>query len=211
MNQQDALIRIIEVNNRVHDYVDSEISRYPKACKQGCDHCCYQSVNVITWEEPKIFKFIHDNVKRPIKRKIASNINKWFKFFNDNTREASKDNPLNFVEYAEIEKKMREAKIPCPFLIDHKCSIYEARPVTCRLHHVSENASQCADNPHTQAPPYVLSISQKGVGMYDTSLFPVAWKPLAYLVGPTFVDNLLSKPIMGIIADNRGRAQTNFR
>jgi len=205
-NHKDTLIHIMEVNNTVHEYVDNEIKKYPKPCKQGCDHCCYQSVNVITWEEMTIFKFIHDKLKRPLKRKISSNIKNWFNFFNQNTREADKSNPLSFVEYAAIERKFRESKIPCPFLVDRKCSIYEARPMVCRIHHVKDNPSQCKTDPHTQAPEYTSGITYTGVSMYDQSLFPVAWKPLAYLVGPTFVDHLRAKPIMGIIANDRGRA-----
>ncbi len=28
----------------------------------------------------------------------------------------------------------RSASKPCPFLVDRECSIYEARPASCRLH-----------------------------------------------------------------------------
>lgn len=204
-DQMNTLIKVTQVNDVVHRYVDKEIGAYPKSCKKGCDHCCYQSVNVVTWEEPKIFSYVYKSMKRKEIRKVASGIKKWFSFFNENTRDASRFNPLTFNEFYAIEHKIREARIPCPFLIDHKCSIYQARPITCRIHHVNVSPEVCKTNPHTTAPAYTLGISESGISKYDPTVFPVAWKPLAYLMAPTFVENVKSKPFMGILVDNRGR------
>lgn len=37
------------------------------------------------------------------------------------------------------------AKLPCPLLRDGACSIYEARPLACRMHH-SQSVEACASN-----------------------------------------------------------------
>lgn len=41
---------------------------------------------------------------------------------------------------------------PCPFLVENRCSVYEARPLVCRTHHsLRDDASQCSmDIPASQ-------------------------------------------------------------
>jgi Fe-S-cluster containining protein len=45
----------------------------------------------------------------------------------------------------QIDRDVKRFKgVPCPFLADNECSIYEHRPMQCRVHHVIESdASRC--------------------------------------------------------------------
>jgi Fe-S-cluster containining protein len=47
--------------------------------------------------------------------------------------------------------------MPCPFLVDDSCSVYEHRPLFCRLRHsLSEDPDECAVDSRTggQVPTY---------------------------------------------------------
>ncbi|MBC9070652.1 YkgJ family cysteine cluster protein [Thauera sp. CAU 1555] len=49
---------------------------------------------------------------------------------------------------------------PCPFLKDSRCSVYEVRPIICRLHHsLNDDASACDTSVPTE--------ERKPVGSYD--------------------------------------------
>lgn len=134
MNNQ-LLIQIQSITDTVHSQVDKAIQPIKKACKEGCSSCCHQIVDVFTWEEPKIFEYILNSLDRKMKREISRNLKKWFKIFNQNTRDADRSNPLEFHEINNIQHVFREKRIPCPFLIKSHCSIYEARPMVCRVHY----------------------------------------------------------------------------
>ena len=39
------------------------------------------------------------------------------------------------------------ARVDCPFLKDHRCSIYEERPLACRVQAVSSHPRECGRGP----------------------------------------------------------------
>jgi Fe-S-cluster containining protein len=62
---------------------------------------------------------------------------------------------------------------PCPFLEKGRCSIYEARPLICRIHHSLEvSASTCEFNRAT--PDYSIPVE-----MIDPDHFEVPYAALA--------------------------------
>jgi len=44
----------------------------------------------------------------------------------------------------ELSRFYFEQQIPCPFLEDNRCSVYEHRPMVCREHHVFSAPENCA-------------------------------------------------------------------
>lgn len=47
---------------------------------------------------------------------------------------------------------------PCPFLIDQRCSVYEVRPLVCRLHHaLNDDLAACDSSVPLQARAKLLS------------------------------------------------------
>jgi len=96
--------------NRLYEIIE-EISVMVEpmaACKNGCAHCCHQAVIISSWEAERIAKFT---------RKKINDIPHYDPF--SNTRE---------------EMVEKYTGVPCPFLSDKACSIYEVRPTSCRLH-----------------------------------------------------------------------------
>lgn len=85
-------------------------------CKKGCSWCCYQSVMVLPQEAIFLNNFIKENKSS---EEIAS-----FKLQAENKNKVTSE--LNAAEFLH-------RKIKCPFLVDNKCAVYDARPMGCRL------------------------------------------------------------------------------
>lgn len=207
---EKLFIKITEVTDAVHEQIDNEIGKLKKACQAGCNSCCHQIVDVFTWEEPKIFEFILNNFDSKTFNEVRKNLERWFIKFNANTRYADRSNPLDFNEILEIQHVFREKRIPCPFLIASRCSIYEARPMVCRIHYEKESAENCRNNPHQIAPHDAQVIFNNEAKKFNPAVFPVATKPLAYLVAEEFRIKARSKPMLGMIYDQKNMFRRNF-
>jgi hypothetical protein len=87
------------------------------ACGKGCSACCNINVTISAEEAEIIGKEI--GVK-PM-------------------------TPARFIRLDEKEETMAEYYgTPCPFLVDHQCSIYESRPLACRtLYNMDTDALLC--------------------------------------------------------------------
>lgn len=181
MNQQ-LLIQIKEVTDVAHAQVDQNMSGIKKACQKGCNSCCHQIVDVVVWEEPKIFEYIYKNFDNRMKKELARNLNRWFKIFNNATRYADKSNPLNFAEVRNVQHLFREKKVACPFLIGSSCSIYKARPLVCRVHYEEDSAENCRKYPHLKTPVDAQEIFHNAVTKFDPNIFFVATKPLGRIL-----------------------------
>ena len=87
----------------------------PKACQAGCTYCCHLQVDVSAPEALRLASYLRDNLSRA-------------EFVDFTLR----------VKAAEIQARGLNsyerffARIPCPVLMDGKCSAYEVRPLVCR-------------------------------------------------------------------------------
>jgi uncharacterized protein len=83
-------------------------------CRRGCSHCCYQAVSITSQEAKRIAHA---------------------------TGRAMQNRPRT--ESAKAMRKRYSGK-PCPFLTDGDCTIYETRPMACRLHfNMGDDPSVC--------------------------------------------------------------------
>jgi Fe-S-cluster containining protein len=95
------------------------------ACKTGCSWCCHFTVDVRPVEVLRILdvldtQFSSDERER-LQRQIAAN-------------------SVVLAQLDDIERMQHN--LQCPFLADARCSIYAARPQTCRNYHAT-NAAGC--------------------------------------------------------------------
>ena len=95
-------------------------------CKPGCDHCCQQLIVITCIDDAR-------NILRAAKAQMTA---KAFKQFKREVRQQAK--AIEALSHEEAETR----RWPCPLLKDHRCSVYEVRPVACRSV-VSEDASCC--------------------------------------------------------------------
>lgn len=79
------------------------------ACHQGCSHCCHQGLLIYEHEAVLLAEVSgREMVGQPWRRRQEVDV--------------------------DIESSIGK---PCPFLVDHSCSVYEHRPLPCRLRQVT--------------------------------------------------------------------------
>jgi Fe-S-cluster containining protein len=89
------------------------------ACKTGCGHCCNIAVEITRREAEAIGAVAHISpmVLPGADRETSDRLHQGIALYRD---------------------------VPCPFLLDQQCSVYEVRPSACRAHHsLNEDNEQC--------------------------------------------------------------------
>jgi hypothetical protein len=87
----------------------------PPACGAGCAHCCHQAVGVTP---PEVFA-IYDHLRATRPADALAAVVARIRDADDRTRGMTSAERLS-------------PDLPCPFLDDARCSIYEVRPLSCR-------------------------------------------------------------------------------
>lgn len=95
------------------------------ACKAGCYWCCYFSVDVRAVEVFNILEHVERELSQTEKARVYKEI---------------ETNASQLASLPDHERVQRNVK--CPFLNSGRCTIYAARPQTCRNYHAT-NASGC--------------------------------------------------------------------
>jgi Fe-S-cluster containining protein len=99
---------------------------YTVACKQGCSACCYQIVTINITDAVRIAKRMISMSDVEIEKiRLAAET-------------ATKANRR--IRYDSMRWAMQ---IPCSFLSDSNCSIYEDRPIVCRTTNTVEAEGYC--------------------------------------------------------------------
>lgn len=139
------------VNPRVtaaHIDLDGRMQTVSSVCSAGCDACCYQMVSIHTWEEELVGGYIEHTMNAKIRAKVRSQLVDWWRTFQAILpRSVDRQNPLTQVELQAIALYMIQQRVMCPFLVDHRCSIYPVRPAICRAHVVASEPELCATEP----------------------------------------------------------------
>jgi Fe-S-cluster containining protein len=106
---------------------DARLSAAPDAhtlaCKSGCYWCCYFTVDVRAVEVFSILDFMARELSVAEQSRVRSEI---------------AANSAMLRNLSDLERMRRNVK--CPFLAQGRCSIYEARPQTCRNYHATDVA-----------------------------------------------------------------------
>jgi len=151
------------LGHRLYDATETHCpSTALRACKAGCDYCCYVFVSLTAPEAFLIAEHL-----------VADQAIESFKLA------ASPLVGLN------ARARFEKAKLPCSLLRDRRCSIHPHRPLKCRNHN-SSSADAClaAFNGSQQALPLLAPLMMAGVtcdialrtGMYAAGYNPVAYE-----------------------------------
>lgn len=95
------------------------------ACRAGCTWCCYFTVDVRAAEVFRILDFVEQSFTPEEKARVFAEV---------------RANSLTLKSLDEDERVTRNLK--CPFLKEGRCTIYAARPQSCRNYHAT-NAAGC--------------------------------------------------------------------
>lgn len=118
----------------------------PVSCKAGCGICCRQQVPLADFEAHRLRRLV-DTMPEPRRSEIIAR----FQAVEDRVQEAGDaisldtDKPLSLEEMAHRAGAYFRLMIPCPFLENESCSIYDERPLKCREYLVTSPAENCAD------------------------------------------------------------------
>jgi Fe-S-cluster containining protein len=117
-------VRALELSQRRHDTrLANAADAGTLACKAGCSWCCHFSVDVRPVEVLRILEFMEHSLAPQERSRIGSEI----------ATNSALIEPLD-----EIERMQKNIK--CPFLAAGRCTIYTARPQTCRNYHATDAA-----------------------------------------------------------------------
>jgi Fe-S-cluster containining protein len=116
----------LENSQRRHD---ARIAAAPDvgtlACRAGCAWCCYFTVDVRAAEVFGILDFVEQSFTPEEKTRVYAEV---------------RANSVALRKLGEDERVTRNLK--CPFLNEGRCSIYAARPQSCRNYHAT-NVAGC--------------------------------------------------------------------
>lgn len=119
-----GVVRAYENSRERHDArIASAADVSTLACRAGCTWCCHFSVDVRAVEVFSILDFIERSLTPAAKARIYSEV---------------RANSAALKDMDEMERMRRNVK--CPFLNAGRCSIYAARPQTCRNYHATDAA-----------------------------------------------------------------------
>jgi Fe-S-cluster containining protein len=141
---------------------DARLSAAPDAptlaCKNGCFWCCYFTVDVRAVEVFAILDFMERELSPEQQARVRSEI-------------GANSTLLRGLD--DLERMQRNVK--CPFLAAGRCTIYEARPQTCRNYHATDASGCRASYEHPE----------------NTEIDP-DFAPLVYQTGGAHVDAFCS-------------------
>lgn len=146
--KQDFQTNLKDYPNLLY-YIDKVMETiYPYTdCHKGCDACCRMNVSTFEFEAELIKKHIANNWSKEERNELHRKIHQMK------------------LEHPEIfylaSTKIRFIGVPCPFLKDGCCSVYDCRPFMCRKYVSFLPANICYDaqlNPETQNQTIEISL-----------------------------------------------------
>jgi Fe-S-cluster containining protein len=121
-NSIDTIYRSIDKQIKEHE----DNHKYKFSCKKGCASCCRLMCIICRGEGVRLADYVVTNLD-------------WVSLV-----EPLKVAALNYC-YDDIDHgNYFDKKIPCVFLKNELCSVYEARPFTCRTHLVVSPPERCS-------------------------------------------------------------------
>jgi len=153
---------------------DERLSAAPDAhtlaCKNGCYWCCYFTVDVRAVEVFSILDFMERELSPEQQTRVRREI---------------EANSALLRGLSETQRMRRNVK--CPFLAEGRCTIYQARPQTCRNYHATDAAGCRASYEHPENvdidPEFAPLIYQTGgahVDAFCSSLQQLGYDTKAY-------------------------------
>ena len=153
------------------------------ACGAGCSWCCYFTVDVRAVEVFRILDFVEQTFTAEEKTRVYSEV---------------RANRALLEQLDEDERVTRNLK--CPFLSAGRCTIYAARPQSCRNYHATNVAGcqQSYEEPGNldidpDFAPYVYQAGGAHVEAFSTAMSEAGYDVNAYELNGA-LDVALSDP-----------------
>jgi Fe-S-cluster containining protein len=151
----------VTLSTRINSLIEQAIASFEAdgsgiACRAGCNFCCHLRVMVFPHEAIALFRYLGSRMPKERAQAVRKRVLE------------------NAAHIAELAREGRMATgLPCAFLIDGKCSAYEARPAACSGYHSlsKEKCEESYDNggnlpagiPMLKALSYVAAALDEGL------------------------------------------------
>ncbi len=122
------------------------------SCKKECFHCCYQHVAVPLAHGLSIVDYLYSH--DVALNNFLNNYPQWEEAAGDTSRELDtgfnlaiqERDPAAILRHANnpLSSSYFDIQVPCPFLLNSCCSIYEVRPMNCAGHYSTSPREWCA-------------------------------------------------------------------
>ena len=122
----------------------------PRSCQKGCAACCRMLVPLSPPETFSLSEFIRSlpseqQARIAARLSHAKSVLLTHGLWNQLTELAESPQPPEDDMLEPINQAYYALRIPCPFLEDDLCSVYDERPAACRELLVTSPAEQCQD------------------------------------------------------------------
>jgi Fe-S-cluster containining protein len=128
-------------------FEDAKREGKPITCAAGCGACCRQCVPLSVSEARAITKVV-DNMPEPRQSEVRQRFADALDVFRPTgiLEKILNDHEMTEDEYGDIALDYFKMHVPCPFLENESCSIYEDRPLICREYIVISPPEYCSEN-----------------------------------------------------------------
>lgn len=180
-------------NNIYRSLVDTLTSRGEKiTCRKGCTYCCFHYVAVPLAHGIVIVDYLYNRKK--LLKKFIHNYEKWKNVANDipdiidytRGQAFASSMPINDIVAVTRPLSMRylAMDIPCPFLANDTCIIYDVRPLSC--------SGQYSVSP----PDWCASATAENAVIYQLVPQDEDLMKMLQLAGPQLMTHEVTLPIM---------------
>jgi Fe-S-cluster containining protein len=195
-------------NNTHHSLVETLAPKGDKiTCRKGCTYCCYHYVTVSIGHGIVISD--HLLKRKELLKQFIENYEKWHRRGYpisdsiDRTRiqAFSSSMPIDDVIAATrpLSAGYLDTNIPCPFLVDKKCFIYDVRPFQCSGHYSVSPPNWCAST--TKQDPVIHQLIPNDEDLSEMLLLADPRLTLYELTLPTMIYKLISKGSSSIMTE----------
>ena len=169
------------------------------SCRQGCVHCCYHYVTASVAQGMVIVDYLYKN--KALLQTFIDNYNIWLHAGGalssgiDDTRNQGMRASLPMAQIIASTRSLADTyvsnAIPCPFLVENRCAIYEVRPLSCSGHFATSEPELCAVGPKRE--PEIYNITADDEDLADIIRISEPPMILYELALPTMVYQLLTE------------------
>ncbi len=133
------------------------------SCRKGCAACCRMLVPVSPPEACALYDNVEglpEDQRQHVLDKVAEANTKLEQagLLGPLTALAETDRPLTDEDFEPLNRDYYALRMPCPFLENETCSIYEHRPVACRELMVTSPPELCQDLERNPVRPLPVSV-----------------------------------------------------
>jgi hypothetical protein len=176
-------------------------------CRRGCTHCCYHYVAVSLAHGIVIVDYLYKS--RDLLKQFIEMHEKWRRKGHSisnsidqiRTQSLSASMPIDRVlaETRPLSERYLDSNIQCPFLLDHRCIIYDVRPLSCSGHYSASPPDCCA--PAMRQKPVIYNMVPRDEDLIELMQLADPRMLLFELTLPTMVHKLLTQGAASMISE----------